>query len=272
MQAWIEGIGVLAPGLPDWTTARAVLRGEAAHEAVAAAIPASPWLPPAERRRTGTAVRLALAVGREAVEHCGRARESLATVFTSSGGDGDNVHALCETLASDDREVSPTRFHNSVHNAPAGYWGVATGCREPSTSLCAHDASFAAGLLEALAWVSQENTAVLLVAYDTPYPEPLHAVRPIAASVGIALVLAPQRTDRAIAGVRFEGIGAAGVTSALTPSPATPSPLAPSLEALRAGVPAARGLTLLRALALGEPAAHCDYLDGRVLRLAVQPC
>ncbi len=262
MHAWIEGIGVLAPGMPDWTTARAVLRGEAPHEAVAPTIPAPPWLPAAERRRTGTAVRLALAAGREAVEHCGRARESLATVFTSSGGDGDNVHALCEALASDDREVSPTRFHNSVHNAPAGYWGVATGCREPSTSLCAHDASFAAGLLEALAWIAHEGTAVLLVAYDTPYPEPLHAVRPIAASVGIALVLVPKRTDRSIAGVRLEGIGA----------PRAASALAPSLEALRAGVPAARGLPLLRALALGEPAAQCDHLDGRVLRLVVHPC
>ena len=49
-----------------------------------------------------------------------------ATVFTSSGGDGDNCHAICETLATTDRLISPTRFHNSVHNAPAGYWSIAT--------------------------------------------------------------------------------------------------------------------------------------------------
>jgi len=30
LTAWIEGIGFLAPGLPDWPSARAVLRGEAA--------------------------------------------------------------------------------------------------------------------------------------------------------------------------------------------------------------------------------------------------
>ena len=28
LSAWIDGIGFLAPGLPDWPSARAVLRGE----------------------------------------------------------------------------------------------------------------------------------------------------------------------------------------------------------------------------------------------------
>ena len=27
MQAWIDGIGFIAPGMPDWATASAVLRG-----------------------------------------------------------------------------------------------------------------------------------------------------------------------------------------------------------------------------------------------------
>ena len=28
LTAWIDGIGLIAPGLPDWATASAVLRGE----------------------------------------------------------------------------------------------------------------------------------------------------------------------------------------------------------------------------------------------------
>ena len=28
LTAWIDGIGLIAPGLPDWPTTRAVLRGE----------------------------------------------------------------------------------------------------------------------------------------------------------------------------------------------------------------------------------------------------
>jgi hypothetical protein len=96
-------------------------------------------LPPAERRRTGLPVRLALDVGLQALRASTREPERLATVFTSSCGDGTVIHELCEALDSAERAVSPTRFHNSVHNAPAGYWGIALRARAPSTSLCCFD-------------------------------------------------------------------------------------------------------------------------------------
>ena len=51
LTAWIEGIGFLAPGLPDWPTARAVLRGEMPLTAAPSVLPAPSILPPAERRR-----------------------------------------------------------------------------------------------------------------------------------------------------------------------------------------------------------------------------
>ena len=56
---------------------------------------------------------------------------------------------------------------------------LATGATAAANSLCAHDASFAAGLLEALCQVAVEHTAVLLIAYDASYPEPMRSVRPI---------------------------------------------------------------------------------------------
>ena len=99
-------------------------------------------------------------------------------MFSSSGGDGDNCHEICEVLASDDRQISPTRFHNSVHNAPAGYWSIASGAMATSSVLCAFDASFGAGLLEALAQVVVDDTRGVLLAYDTAYPEPLYSARP----------------------------------------------------------------------------------------------
>ena len=104
---------------------------------------------PAERRRAGATVKLAIAAGSEALAQAGRDPADMAMVFAASGGDGETVHEILAVLARSTREVSPTRFHNSVHNAPAGYWTVATGSRAPSTSLCAFDESFAAGLLDA---------------------------------------------------------------------------------------------------------------------------
>ena len=66
----------------------------------------------------------------------------------SSDGDGEIVHRLCTALASPAAEVSPTDFHNSVHNAATGYWSIGAHSSAPSTALCAYDGSFAAGLLE----------------------------------------------------------------------------------------------------------------------------
>jgi hypothetical protein len=259
VKAFIEGIGLLGPGLSGWSASRAVLAGTRPHVTEPMTIPASDWLPAAERRRTGVSVRLALAVGREACEHARAEPRSLATVFTSSGGDGDNQHVICETLASEAREVSPTRFHNSVHNAPAGYWGVATGSMESSTTLSAFDWSFAAGLIEALTWIAFEQQPILLIAYDAPYPEPLRAFRPIASPFGLALMLKPARSDRSIAELALDFASAAT-------SPDLPA----GLVRLHDSIPAARGLPLLCSIARGDRAdVAVEYLDGRRLRATV---
>ena len=183
-------------------------------------------------------------------------------VFSSSGADGDNCHAICEVLASADRQISPTRFHNSVHNAPAGYWSIATGAMAPSTSLCAYDGSFGAGLLEALCQVLASRNPVLLIAYDTGYPEPLHRARPIADAFGIALLLSPERGEPTLSRVDVELTAAAADVIA-----------DPPLEALRTSYPAARGLPLLMALARGQPRRQVlDYLDHLRLAVTTTPC
>ena len=191
MKAYIDGIGLLAPGLPGWRAARAVLAGDARYEPGEIARPTAEILPPAERRRCGDLVKLALHVGTEALAPSRARAEELATVFTCATGSGEVLHQICETLAGTARDVSPTRFHNSVHNAAAGYWSIATGARTPSTSLCAHQGSFAAGLLEAVVQAAAEQSPVLLVAYDLPPPPPLAAVVPCTVPCGLALLLAP---------------------------------------------------------------------------------
>lgn len=263
MRVFVEGVGLLGPGLAGWDASRPALAGHSPYRAAPAAVVASDLLPPVERRRAGIPVRLALAVGHEAFMNAGRDAASTATVFTSSGGDGDNVHKLCETLASSERELSPTRFHNSVHNAAAGYWSIATGCREASTSLCCRDASFAAGLLEAATQAAVDGVPVALIAYDHPYPEPLGTVRPIGAIFGVALVLAPER-GRPVAAL--DVIFAHGESAVTVMTDA-------ALEAVRSSVPAGRSLPLLAALArdTGE-AVTLELLEGTHLRITVAPC
>ncbi|WP_034929422.1 beta-ketoacyl synthase chain length factor, partial [Candidatus Accumulibacter vicinus] len=199
LTAWVDGVGFLAPGMPDWPTACAILRGEQAYTPAPSVLPVPNVLPPAERRRASRVVKLALALGLEAAAHAETDVGTLATVFTASGADGHNCHALCEQLATDDRRISPTRFHNSVHNAAAGYWGIATGAMAPCQVLCAFDASFGAGLLDALAQVVVDRWATLLIAYDSEYPEPLHRKRPIPDCAGVALLLTPLQSVRSLA-------------------------------------------------------------------------
>ena len=113
--------------MTDWPSSQAVLGGSQPYQPRKTVLPPPALLPAAERRRSGAIVKLTLATGLEAIAAAGLDAASLPSVFSASGGDGENCHAICEMLASDDRQISPTRFHNSVHNAAAGYWSIATG-------------------------------------------------------------------------------------------------------------------------------------------------
>ncbi len=243
MRVFVEGVGMLGPGLQGWPSSCAALTDQKLYRHVPVVVPVSSMLPSTERRRIGVPVKLALAVGQEAFEQAGRDAAATATVFASSSADGDNLHELCDVLASADRQVSPTRFHNSVHNAAAGYWSIATGSREASVSLACYDTSFAAGLLEAAGQVVAACAPVALIAYDHPYPQPLHAVRQVAADFAVALVLTPVPTARTFVRLDIEFLPCTGETTTMAGD---------ELERLRVGVPAARSLPLLGALAAAQ--------------------
>ena len=266
LTVYVEGIGLLGPGLSNWAQGRGALEGTEAYQAARCIVPLPMALPAAERRRAGTVVKVALAVGQEAVTASGLQASALPSVFTSSSGDGLNCHEICSALASSDRLISPTRFHNSVHNAASGYWSISSGAMVSSSVLCAFDGSFAAGLLEAMAQVMLEQTAVLLVAYDTDYPEPLRSVRPLPDTFGVGLVLAPRRSERSLAQWRLAP--AVCLTAALAQRLEDDA-----LERLRSSIPAARCLPLLRSVAAqtqGE--VVLDYLQGLQLAVQVAPC
>ncbi len=256
----LRGIGLLGPGLADWALGQALLRDPAGWRCVPTAVPVPARLPPTERRRAGVVVKAAITVADEACAAAGLDPALPASVFASSSADPANCHALCEALATPQRLVSPTRFTNSVHNVASGYWHIATQSMQASTSLSAFDASFGAGLLEAAVQCCASGAPVLLVACDVPYPEPLHALRPLADTFALALLLAP-RTD---AGPRL-------TLQLIADAPATPCSDA-ALEALRSAVPAARALPLLQALARGG-AAHIvvEGPPGIALEIGVVP-
>lgn len=261
LQVFVDGVGLYAPGLDGWAHARAVLAAPQTYLATPLQLPGIDSLPAAERRRLGIAVKLAMAAGYDAARQSPIDLQQLSTVFASSAGDCDNCHQILEALASIDRAMSPTRFHNAVHNGAAGYLSIATGSQQPSTSLSAHDAGFGAALLEAASQIHSNAQPCLLVAFDTPYPQPLRALSSIPHPFGVALLLTPVRSATTLC----------RLTLSLTQEPAHTMPT-PDLEAMRSHAPAARALPLLSALATQQPQdLVIEYLQGLNLAITLQP-
>jgi len=262
MRCCVESIGIVGPGLNGWNASREVFNGAQPHLSSAPPMPKLDLLPATERRRTSTTVKYALTAGADALAGTSRAARDIATVFAASSGDGEVLHEICATLASSERQVSPMKFHNSVHNAAAGYWSIATGAQIASSSVCAYDWSFAAGLLEAVAQVNTGCDAMLLIVADVAYPEPLRTARPINDSFACALLLSTySATSLCTLEVRFEvGARAASVMENT------------SLEALRKDNPSARALPLLAAIARRDRVRLTfDYLHDASVSVDVLP-
>ena len=264
LPSYVAGVGVWSPVLPSWQACRSRLLGESLPLAESK-VPPADWLPPVERRRATLSTRVVLSVTKDALTLAGWEPSTLPTVFASSSGSPDITNELCAALAAGDTQISPTRFHNSVHNAAAGYYSIAVGCRAPSITIGAHDGSAAAGLLEANVLLASETARTLFVAFDVPYTGPLGDIRPIADPFGVALALAQEPAEGQIAALHVER------------SSRNDLPLSscedPQLEHVRRHNPSARLLPLLDAIARGKPAqVVLEMASGGQLIVDVAPC
>ena len=255
LRIYVEGIGLWSPQLANFTALRDVLAG--ATPELPAARPAATTLPANERRRAPESVLLAIEAAGQAVTMSNRDAATLACVFASAHGDQAITDYMCATLARAPTELSPIRFHNSVHNAAVGYWTIATGCHAPSTSICAQAASFGAALLEAASQVVAEQHPVLLVCSDIAGCGPLGDVIGSTQPFGSALVLAPQAGASARA--RLDLVVTAG---------STVDPLVEPLAGWRVATPSAAGLPLLALLA-GKKNGRCQLAAAEALGLQV---
>ncbi len=254
--AYVQGIGVAAPGLADWASAQPVLRGEALHQHEPLAAFRTTLLARNEARRTGAGVGLAFRVAEQACG--GQETAEMTAVFASASADIKIADRLCTAVNTPARAVSPTQFHNSVHNAAAGYWSIATGSRAPATSLSGGLDSFSVALREAWAMLALESDPVLLVCFDPQGSGMLcDARRDIHDSFALALLLSRQAR------------GALARLSRPEQTRQTASVMAdPGLEPFRQHNPAGHGLPLLAALA--RPGTHAVVLESAQGNLAVE--
>jgi len=189
----------------------------------------------------------------------------VATVFASSEGDGRILDQLCSALTAVTPHISPTLFHQSVHNAPAGYWTIAHHSQLPSTSISCHNGTFAGGLLETALQVATDRIPTLLVAYDIPAPPPLYEAHPIPRPFGIALLTHNTQSSQNLAQLEISLIfRRPGEITTMKNE---------KLEAFRKEIPTARGLPLLAAIARNSPTTvFLEYLDDMQVLVKIDPC
>jgi Beta-ketoacyl synthase, N-terminal domain len=135
-------------------------------------------LPAAERRRlnplTTSALRVAerLVAGRERAE-----LQDAPLVFGSADGDGAVLMKLLGALRAHE-PVSPTQFHNSVHNSPAGYWTIGLASQAASTAIACDDETLEVTLLEAGLQAVVRGGPVVILYASRSFPPELQHVRP----------------------------------------------------------------------------------------------
>lgn len=257
LSAGIAGIGFWTRGLPSWDAARAFV-ADGRLPADPPARPSPQLLAPNERRRAPDTVAVALEVALAACVDAGRDPATLPSVFTSTHGDLTITHYMCETLATDPRAISPTRFHNSVHNAAAGYWTIGAGAMTPATAISAYDASFAQGLLEAMVQLATGDEAVLLVGYDGHASGPLASTSRSTGLLGGALVLSREAVS-----------GRPRLRVTLSEAQATSPPTQGALSQLLAGNAMLPMLPLFEALAGQTGRAVLNAGSGKIMEVEI---
>ena len=146
-------------------------------------------IPPRERRRAPQSVKLAVEVMSQACEMANLNFSDAAAVFSSSMGDMQISDHLCSTLATSPRLVSPTRFHNSVHNAPMGYWSIASRSHAATNAMSAYAYTAPMAFLEAAIQTLEDGVPVLLVTQEIAAPIALHHVSPSDQPFSLAVLL-----------------------------------------------------------------------------------
>lgn len=267
MKIFVHGVGVLGPGIENWDSCRTLFKEQRPYDNSVTPDPMPSILPANERRRSSEIVRWSLGVAQEAVHNSQLSPKDMAAVFASSGGEVGLLHKICESLASPMPIVSPTLFHQSVHNAAAGYWSIASNSQRPSTSLACYDSSFGGGLLEAATLLATgQEELVLYAAYDVPAPFPLSETRPLIAPFAMAFVLGKHALPISVSLLHITLL-----SESMAKAPTTM--IHPSLESLRLGNPAARGLPLLDPIANNlTTSVYLDFLDNLQLQIDHQPC
>ena len=265
-------VGLWTPGFAD-AAAWSLRHVPGTRSAADAEAPRAELLPPMLRRRTSLLTRMAAEVAAQAIAGAGLDRAGVTVIYGSVYGEIRTTLDLLEALLDPAAPLSPTRFHNSVHNTAAGYVSIAAQNRGGNAAITAGRATLAMGLLECAGLVAAGAGPAVLVLAEEPLPEPLAAGRaygPLAtafalgprASAPVAAASVPAvsggmslRTCRL-----YQGDRAAATPGTPLPAGLAGNPCAPALQLVEAALRPESGTV---ALAPGPGRGWLLELDAR---------
>jgi hypothetical protein len=182
---YVRGLGLWTPGY-DRPLAWCQQKLDPAALKPAAALLEGPL-----RRRATPLTRMAVEAFQQATSHADRDPATVPTVWATAHGEHSPAIKLLEMMQRGAGKLSPTHFHNSVHNTAGGYASIATGNVAPSTTLTGGSEIVASALLEVWCLIESAGHDVALVLADEALQSPFDradARTPLA----VALLLSQQ--------------------------------------------------------------------------------
>ncbi|MCH2185017.1 beta-ketoacyl synthase chain length factor [Myxococcota bacterium] len=192
-RVYVRGIGFWTTGYPS-VTAWTGKKPEAEAQKPEASLLQGPL-----RRRATPLTRMSVEVMQQALKMAKADAAKTPSVWATAHGEHSTAIGLLDMMLKGEGKLSPTKFHNSVHNTPSGYASISAKNRSPSTTLTGGAELVASAFCEAGAMVSALNRDVVLVLADEPLMSPFdspNSTRPLA--ISFLLSANPERALGAI--------------------------------------------------------------------------
>ena len=128
-EVYVRSVGLWSPGYPNpesWVHSKPELECDA---------PEVSRLRGSLRRRATSQTRAAIEVFDQVVSSAGWDGSEVFTLWATAHGEHATSIAMFEAMARGEGKLSPTQFHNSVHNAAGGYASIAEKNTAASTTL-----------------------------------------------------------------------------------------------------------------------------------------
>ncbi|MDR9499684.1 MAG: beta-ketoacyl synthase chain length factor [Hydrogenovibrio sp.] len=205
MNLFLQAVGLQAPGLEGWENALPVLQGVQPYQAEPLSRYSPQFLPANERRRTTDTIKLALRTAEDTSQHLSpKARSQLPAVFACVDGDTAVFAKMAQSTLTDEPMVSPIHFHNSVHNAPAGYWMIGQHNQKAASALSAGEHQLGNSLLETIGQLEEAEPHAMLILYDLPIDPIIENHQPEIVPFGAGLILSLQPGPSPLATLEIE--------------------------------------------------------------------